>query len=155
MTMAQLSWALRTRAPALTPRREESTMFSLLMKWMRDNKILPQISDTERQALEAGDVWIDGQFFAGKVDFKQILNEAYNKLPANEQAFLDGPCEELLKMADGYDIQRRRVVPQEIFDFLSKNGFSAMQIDRSEERRVGKAPRPLLPPRRCKQNDTE
>lgn len=104
-------------------------MFSLLMKWMRDNKILPQISDTERQALEAGDVWIDGQFFAGKVDFEQILGEAYNKLPANEQAFLDGPCEELLKMADGYDIQRRRVVPQEILDFLSKKGFFAMQID--------------------------
>ena len=34
-------------------------MFNLLMNWMRDNKILPQISDTERQALEAGDVWID------------------------------------------------------------------------------------------------
>jgi hypothetical protein len=46
-------------------------MFNLLMNWMRDNKILPQISDTERQALEAGDVWIDGQFFGGKVDFEK------------------------------------------------------------------------------------
>ena len=42
-------------------------MFNRMMNWMRDNKILPQISDTERQALEAGDVWIDGQFFGGKV----------------------------------------------------------------------------------------
>ena len=103
-------------------------MFSLLMNWMRDNKILPQISDTERQALEAGDVWIDGQFFGGKVDFDKILKESYDQLPPNEQAFLDGPCEELMKMADGYDIQRRRVVPQEILDFLAKNGFFAMQI---------------------------
>ena len=48
-------------------------MFQQVMNWMRDNKILPQISDTERQALEAGDVWIDGQFFGGKVDFGNIL----------------------------------------------------------------------------------
>jgi len=40
-------------------------MFGLLMNWMKANKILPQISDTERQALEAGQVWIDGGFFAG------------------------------------------------------------------------------------------
>ncbi len=103
-------------------------MFSLAMKWMRDNKILPQISDTERQALEAGDVWIDGQFFGGKVDFEKILNEAYDTLPANEQAFLDGPCEELLRMADTYQIQRKRVVPQELMEFMGKNGFFAMQI---------------------------
>ncbi|MDF1781291.1 MAG: acyl-CoA dehydrogenase [Alcanivoracaceae bacterium] len=103
-------------------------MFSLVMNWMRDNKILPQISDTERQALEAGDVWIDGQFFGGKIDFEAILNESYDELPANERAFLDGPCEELLKMADTYQIQRKRVVPQELMDFMGKNGFFAMQI---------------------------
>jgi acyl-CoA dehydrogenase len=103
-------------------------MFSLAMNWMRDNKILPQISDTERQALEAGDVWIDGQFFGGNIDFQAILNEAYDTLPANEQAFLDGPVEELLKMADGYEIQRTRVVPPAIMEFLAKNGFFAMQI---------------------------
>ena len=48
-------------------------MFQQVMNWMRDNKILPQISDTERQALEAGDVWIDGQFFGGKVDFENKM----------------------------------------------------------------------------------
>ncbi|MBQ0753041.1 MAG: acyl-CoA dehydrogenase [Gammaproteobacteria bacterium] len=103
-------------------------MFSLVMNWMRDNKILPQISDTERQALEAGDVWIDGQFFGGNIDFQTILDEAYDTLPANEQAFLDGPVEELLNMANGYEIQRKRVVPPEIIDFMGKNGFFAMQI---------------------------
>ncbi|HBC17748.1 MAG TPA: acyl-CoA dehydrogenase, partial [Alcanivorax sp.] len=81
-------------------------MFQQVMNWMRDNKILPQISDTERQALEAGDVWIDGQFFGGKVDFENILAENYDQLPAHEQAFLDGPVEELLKMADAYELSR-------------------------------------------------
>ncbi len=46
-------------------------MFAALMKLMKANKILPQISDTERQALEAGTVWIDGEFFGGNPDFKQ------------------------------------------------------------------------------------
>ena len=56
-------------------------MFQQVMNWMRDNKILPQISDTERQALEAGDVWIDGQFFGGKVD-QAIKDKARVELQA-------------------------------------------------------------------------
>ena len=105
-------------------------MFSLLLKWMRDNQILPQISDTERQALEAGDVWIDGDFFSGRPDFDKILKENYDKLPANEQAFLDGPVEELLRLCDTYKLSRQRKVPDEIMQFLAKNGFFAMQIDK-------------------------
>ena len=103
-------------------------MFQQVMNWMRDNKILPQISDTERQALEAGDVWIDGQFFGGKVDFENILAENYDQLPAHEQAFLDGPVEELLKMADAYELSRTRKLPDDVFKFMADNGFFAMQI---------------------------
>lgn len=103
-------------------------MFQQVMNWMRDNKILPQISDTERQALEAGDVWIDGQFFGGKVDFESILAENYDQLPEHEQAFLDGPVEELLKMADSYELSRTRKLPDDIFKFMADNGFFAMQI---------------------------
>lgn len=105
-------------------------MFSLLLNWMRDNQILPQISDTERQALEAGDVWIDGDFFSGRPDFDKILKENYDKLPANEQAFLDGPVEELLRLCDTYQLSRQRKVPDEIMQFLAKKGFFAMQIDK-------------------------
>jgi acyl-CoA dehydrogenase len=105
-------------------------MFSLLLDWMRNNQILPQISDTERQALEAGDVWIDGDFFSGRPDFGKILKENYDKLPANEQAFLDGPVEELLRLCDTYKLSRQRKVPDEIMQFLAKNGFFAMQIDK-------------------------
>jgi len=103
-------------------------MFGLLMNWMRDNQVLPQISGTERQALEAGDVWIEGQFFAGKADFSAILAQNYNQLPEHEQAFLDGPVEELLAMANSYELSKRRKLPQEIMDFLGEHGFFAMQI---------------------------
>ena len=105
-------------------------MFSLLLNWMRDNQILPQISDTERQALEAGDVWIDGDFFSGRPDFDRILKENYDKLPKNEQDFLDGPVEELLRLCDTYQLSRQRKVPDEIMQFLARNGFFAMQIEK-------------------------
>jgi acyl-CoA dehydrogenase len=105
-------------------------MFAFLLNWMRNNQILPQISDTERQALEAGDVWIDGDFFSGRADFARILKENYDTLPANEQAFLDGPVEELLRLCDTYKLSRERKVPEEVMNFLASNGFFAMQIDK-------------------------
>ncbi len=103
-------------------------MFSLLMNWMRDARILPQISATERQALEAGDVWIDGEFFGGNPDFDRMLKENYHRLPADEQAFLDGPVETLLKMVDTHELSRTRRLPQAAFDFMAENGFFGLQI---------------------------
>ncbi|WP_043113829.1 acyl-CoA dehydrogenase [Solimonas soli] len=103
-------------------------MFSALMKWMQARKILPQISDTERQALEAGSVWIDGQFFGGKADFENILAQPYGRLTAEEQAFLDGPVNELLAMFDRYEIQRTKRIPDEVIEFIKKKGFMSFLI---------------------------
>ena len=103
-------------------------MFALLMNWMKANKILPQISDTERQALEAGKVWIDGGFFAGNPDFKKILAENYNQLPAEEQAFLDGPVEQLCRMIDRYEIGRNKRIPEEVLEFIKKSGMMGFLI---------------------------
>lgn len=103
-------------------------MFSALMKWMQAKKILPQISDTERQALEAGAVWIDGPFFAGRADFDKILAQPYGRLTAEEQAFLDGPCNELLAMIDRDEIQRTKHVPEDVFEFIKKKGFMSFLI---------------------------
>ncbi len=103
-------------------------MFSLLMKWMQANHILPKISDTERQALEAGDVWIDGGFFAGKPDFDHILSQPYSILSAEEQAFVDGPCEELLAMVDHYEVARTKKIPAEVLEFIKTQGFMSLLI---------------------------
>src|ERR1041385_1298384 len=103
-------------------------MFGLLMKWMRANKILPQISDTERQALEAGNVWIDGGFFAGKLDFDTMLKQSYSQLSAEEKAFIDGPCTELCAMTDRYEIARTKKVPEHVIEFIKKQGFMGLLI---------------------------
>jgi acyl-CoA dehydrogenase len=106
-------------------------MFKMLMHWMRDNRILPQISDTERVALEAGDVWLDGEFFGGRPDFARMLEYRYHRLTEEEQAFMDGPCEELLRRADGYEIARTGVVPEDLMQFMREQGFFGLIVPKA------------------------
>lgn len=103
-------------------------MFAAIMKFMRDNKVLPRISDTERQALEAGTVWIDGQIFSGNPNFASMLAEPYNQHSAEEQAFIDGPTEELCRMIDNYQIAITRKVPEQILTFIKQQGFMGLLI---------------------------
>ncbi|MDN5939091.1 MAG: acyl-CoA dehydrogenase [Salinisphaera sp.] len=103
-------------------------MFDKLLKTIKNAGLLPSISDTERDALEAGTVWVEGQFFSGNPDFTQMLAEAYPQLPAEEQAFLDGPVDELCAMMDVYRIQETRVVPEKIWQFLREKGFFGLII---------------------------
>jgi acyl-CoA dehydrogenase len=92
-------------------------------------RMLPAMSTTEREALEAGTVWWDGQLFTGKPDWSKLLSAKAPTLTAEEQAFLDGPCEELCRMIDDFDITHRRGdMPPEIWDFLKRKGFFAMII---------------------------
>ncbi|MGL6222010.1 MAG: acyl-CoA dehydrogenase [Steroidobacteraceae bacterium] len=92
-------------------------------------RMLPSMSDTEREALEAGTVWWDGELFTGRPDWQKLLGAKAPQLTAAEQAFIDGPCEELCRMIDDWDITHRRAdLPPEIWDFLKKKGFFAMII---------------------------
>ena len=62
--------------------------------------MLPSMSDTEREALEAGNVWWDGQLFSGMPDWDHLMSFPAPLLSEEEQAFVDGPCEELCAMLD-------------------------------------------------------
>ncbi len=99
---------------------------SFVMKIMKG--ILPQISETERTALEAGVVWIEGELFSGKPDFDRIMNESYPNLTPEEQRFLDGPVEDLCKTLDEWDIHRKRELPKEFWDVVKKEKFLGMII---------------------------
>ncbi|MEO7775483.1 MAG: acyl-CoA dehydrogenase [Steroidobacteraceae bacterium] len=92
-------------------------------------KLLPRMSQTERDALEAGTVWWDGELFTGKPDWKKLLDTPPPHLSNEEQAFLDGPCEELCAMLDDFDITHRRAdLPPEVWAFLKSQRFFAMII---------------------------
>jgi acyl-CoA dehydrogenase len=92
-------------------------------------RMLPPMSNTEREALEAGTVWWDGELFTGGPDWNKLLSAKVPTLSAEEQAFIDGPCEELCRMINDWDITHRRAdLPPELFDFIKKKGFWAMII---------------------------
>jgi acyl-CoA dehydrogenase len=92
-------------------------------------RLLPPMSTTEREALEAGTVWWDGELFTGGPDWKKLLAAKVPTLSAEEQAFIDGPCEELCRMIDDFDITHRRAdLPPEAWEFIKKKGFWAMII---------------------------
>jgi acyl-CoA dehydrogenase len=92
-------------------------------------KMLPSMSDTEREALEAGNVWWDGELFSGMPDWDRLTDFPAPQLSDEEQAFLDGPCEQLCAMLDGWDIAHVRAdMPPEVWAFIKKHGFFAMII---------------------------
>src|SRR5690349_19814731 len=92
-------------------------------------KLLPPMSQTEREALEAGTVWWDGELFTGAPKWNKLLSAKPPELSAEEQAFVDGPCEELCKMLDDWDITHKRGdMPPQVWDYLKSKGFFAMII---------------------------
>ena len=91
--------------------------------------MLPSMSDTEREALEAGSVWWDGELFSGMPDWDKLNAFPPPKLSEEEQAFLDGPCDELCRMIDDWDIAHERGdMPPEAWAFMKKHRFFAMII---------------------------
>ncbi|NKB55977.1 MAG: acyl-CoA dehydrogenase [Alphaproteobacteria bacterium] len=97
-----------------------------LMGLMRG--MLPVMGDTERIALEAGDVWWDGDLFGGAPDWKKLLDFEPRALTPAEQAFLDGPVEELCALVDDWQIQQDRDLPLEVWAFLKRERFLGMII---------------------------
>ena len=92
-------------------------------------RLLPSMSQTEKEALEAGTVWWDGELFTGAPKWSKLLTAKAPQLSQEEQAFIDGPCEELCRMLDDWDITHRRAdLPPQVWDFLKSRGFFAMII---------------------------
>lgn len=92
-------------------------------------KLLPSMSDTEREALEAGNIWWDGELFSGMPDWDRLTCCPAPQLTEEEQAFFDGPCEELCAMVDSWNIAHERAdMPPEVWEFIKKKKFFAMII---------------------------
>ena len=92
-------------------------------------RMLPPLSDTEREALEAGTVGWDGELFSGHPDWHTLLSTPTPKLTDAEQAFLDGPVEELCRMLDDWRIvELDRDLPPEVWRFLKQQRFFGMII---------------------------
>ncbi|MDB5504333.1 MAG: fadE [Tardiphaga sp.] len=91
--------------------------------------VLPTMSATEREALEAGDTWWDADLFTGNPDWAKLLAVKPAKLTAEEQAFMTGPVDALCAMLDDWKINwELRDLPPEVWDFIKREKFFGMII---------------------------
>lgn len=95
-------------------------------------KLLPPMSDTEREALEAGTVWWEKDLLTGDPEWDRLLRMGTQSLTDEEQAFIDGPVNELCAMLDDWKIVfEERDIPDEIWAFMKAKGFMGLIIPKS------------------------
>ncbi|MEF2523047.1 acyl-CoA dehydrogenase FadE [Vibrio mimicus] len=123
------SWALYLAAVAVlcVPSIRQSLISSKTLAVFK--KVLPAMSQTEKEALEAGTVWWEAELFKGKPDWKKLHTIPAPKLSAEEQAFLDGPVNEVCAMVNDHQVTHELAdLPPEIWTFLKEKKFFAMII---------------------------
>ncbi|MGB1262472.1 MAG: acyl-CoA dehydrogenase FadE [Cognaticolwellia sp.] len=91
--------------------------------------IMPEMSDTEQEAIDAGTTWFEAELFRGTPDWKKLHNYPQPRLSAEEQAFLDGPVEEVCRMTDDWQTTHELAdLSPEVWQYLKDNKFFAMII---------------------------
>ena len=92
-------------------------------------RILPDMTQTEKDAIDAGTVWWDADLFSGKPDWNKLLTIPAPRLTAEEQAFLDGPVEEACAMTNDWEITHERYdLPPKLWQYIKDKGFLGMII---------------------------
>ncbi len=95
----------------------------------RIKKVLPPMSETERDAIEAGTVWWESELFRGAPDWHLLQSYSKPQLSETEQAFIDGPVEELCKKIDDWDITHNLMdLPESMWAYLKEHRFFGMII---------------------------
>ena len=118
---------LAIAVPLLVPAIRKPLITAPALGFLR--RALPPLSQTERIALETGSVGFEGDLFTGDPDWNKLLAYPKPQLTAEEQAFLDGPVEELCKMINDWEITHVHAdLPPELWDYIKKNKFFGMII---------------------------
>jgi len=112
--------------PLLLPDLRRKLFTAPLFNWFQ--RTLPPMSQTEREAIDAGTVWWDGQLFSGRPDWNTLLAYPKVQLTAEEQAFIDGPPEELCALVSDWQIGQDMDLPPEAWAHIKEHGFFALII---------------------------
>ncbi len=122
--------ALLILVPLNIPPLRRLLISNKAMQLMR--RALPPMSQTEKEALDAGTVWWDGDLFSGRPNWKKMLAIPEPRLTEEEQAFIDGPVQQLCEMLDDWHItEERHDLPPEVWQFIKDNGFFGMIIPKA------------------------
>ncbi|WP_313453043.1 acyl-CoA dehydrogenase [Pseudomonas rhodesiae] len=113
-------------APLLLPDLRRQYFTKPLFSWFQ--KVLPPMSETERDAIDAGTVWWDGELFSGRPDWDKLLAYPKVQLTEEEQAFIDGPTEELCAMVSDWEIGQAMDLPPAAWEHIKTHGFFALII---------------------------
>ncbi|NWE39363.1 acyl-CoA dehydrogenase [Pseudomonas yamanorum] len=113
-------------APLLLPDLRRKYFTAPLFNWFQ--KVLPPMSETERDAIDAGTVWWDGELFSGRPDWDKLLAYPKAQLTEEEQAFIDGPTEELCAMVTDWEIGQAMDLPPAAWEHIKQHGFFALII---------------------------
>ena len=105
------------------------------MRWISEpmlrffRKVTPRMSDTEREALDAGSVWWDGELFSGNPNWKRLQSTPPAHLNEEERAFLDGPVEDLCELINDWQItEEEKDLTEDVWAYMRENGFFGMII---------------------------
>ncbi len=124
-----IGWSLYLAALAVftVPSIRQSLVSAKALRVFK--KVLPAMSQTEKEALDAGTVWWEAELFKGKPDWKHLHNIRAPKLSKEEQAFLDGPVSEVCAMVNDYQVTHELAdLPPEVWQYLKEHKFFAMII---------------------------
>ncbi len=126
-TVVAAGLMLLVAVPMLIAPLRKALITSTLLKFY--TKLLPPLSDTERTALESGTVGFEGELFSGKPDWDKLLSLPRPMLSAEEQAFLDGPVEDLCRITNDWEITHVRAdLPPQIWDYVKQHKFFGLNI---------------------------
>jgi len=104
------------------------TISPVIMKVIQWLEIMPEISETEKVALEAGNAWMEAEVFGGKPNFKKLMAQSYEQVSGEEKAFIDNQCETLCAMASDWEIFENKGLPEKVWDYVKKEKFLGMIV---------------------------
>lgn len=153
MVLTGLPWMIHTLWPHL--KEEKSALFPFWMtigfafcffsvisllsliafKWILKNNLIPKLSSTEREALLAGDSWIETEFFTGRPDLKKLLEQPLPMLTEEEKRFLENETEQLCALSDEWKVLKRKKLDAKTEDFLKEKKFFGLIIPKKYEGR--------------------
>ncbi|MEH6532689.1 MAG: acyl-CoA dehydrogenase FadE [Photobacterium frigidiphilum] len=91
--------------------------------------VMPEMSRTEKEAIDAGTVWWEADLFKGNPDWNKMHDIPAPRLSAEEKAFLEGPVNEVCRMVNDYHVTHEIAdLPPEVWQYLKDNKFFAMII---------------------------
>jgi acyl-CoA dehydrogenase len=99
-----------------------------ILRLMMKLKLLPSISETERTALRSGTVWMDGEIFSGKPNFKRVMSEPMPYLTKDEEDFINNEVNTLCEMTNDYDTYNKKDLADDVWQYLKDKRFFGMII---------------------------